>query len=210
MRVLHEPMRASAGLPTGELFPLIRISEIGNFMRAGHAGTLLRLLRIELMREGATIVMLGAVAAATGLRWLPSFAIAFGIWDLTFYAALWRLIGWPSSLFTWDVLFLIPVPWVAPVLAPCIVAASIVAGGFLCLKRPVYDNRVTNILLTAGAFVIILSFAWDRRYYVDGGIPQQFRWGMFAFGEMLGVLGLTLALSPRGAALRRPVQGLRR
>jgi hypothetical protein len=42
----------------------------------------------------------------------------FGIWDLFYYVWLKVCLGWPSSLLTWDVLFLIPVPWVGPVLAP--------------------------------------------------------------------------------------------
>ncbi len=197
LRVLHEPLRASAGLPADDLFPLIRISQLGPYLKAGQAGSLLRLLRIELLREAATIAMLAAVAAATRMRWLPCFAIAFGVWDLTFYAALWRLIGWPSSPLTWDVLFLIPVPWVAPVLAPCIVAASIVTGGILCLMRPVKDNWRTNVLLGIGGAIILLSFTWDWRFYFEGGIPQHFPWWMFGIGEALGIAGLVLALTPR-------------
>ena len=48
--------------------------------------------------------------------------IVFGAWDLSFYATLRVLTGWPASLMTWDLLFLIPVPWVGPVLAPSIVS----------------------------------------------------------------------------------------
>ncbi len=196
LRVLHEPMRASAGLPVHELFPLMRIADLGPYMKAGQAGSLLRLVEIELVREAATIVMLAAIAFATGQRWLPCFAIAFGAWDLTFYAALWRLIGWPSSLLTWDVLFLIPVPWVAPVLAPCIVAASITIGGILCLVRPVRNEKIIGWLLGMGALVIILSFTWDWRYYVAGGMPEHFPWWMFFIGEAMGIAALIRALSP--------------
>src|SRR5947209_19808703 len=69
LRVLHEPMRINAGLPVSELFPLIRIGDVGPYMKAGQAGSLLRLVKIELGREAATIVMLAAVAAATGRPW---------------------------------------------------------------------------------------------------------------------------------------------
>jgi hypothetical protein len=169
-------------------------------MKAGQAGTLLRLVEIELIREAATIIMLAAVAAASGARWLPSFAIVFGAWDLTFYAVLKRLIDWPASIFTWDILFLLPVPWAAPVLAPCIVAASLVVGGILGLTRPVRENHGTRILLVMGALVIIISFTWDWRYYVAGGVPQHFHWWMFAIGEALGVIGIANALHGRQAS----------
>ena len=56
--------------------------------------------------------------------------IVFGAWDLSFYASLKVLIGWPASLMTWDLLFLIPVPWVGPVLAPSIVSITLVPVGF--------------------------------------------------------------------------------
>jgi hypothetical protein len=39
------------------------------------------------------------------------FLVVFGTWDLSFYAFLKLLFDWPDSLLTWDLLFLIPVPW---------------------------------------------------------------------------------------------------
>ncbi len=80
-----------------------------------------RLVAIEVGREAATLVMIVAVAAIAGSNvWerFLYFALAFGLWDIFYYVWLWVFIGWPPSLFTWDVLFLIPVPWLGPVLAP--------------------------------------------------------------------------------------------
>jgi hypothetical protein len=51
-----------------------------------------------------------------------AFCVSFGVWDILYYAWLWVLLGWPPSLLTWDVLSLIPVPWIGPVLAPLIVS----------------------------------------------------------------------------------------
>ena len=31
----------------------------------------------------------------------------FGIWDISYYGALWLFEGWPSSVFDWDLLFLL-------------------------------------------------------------------------------------------------------
>ena len=82
-------------------------------------------LFIEIGREAATMLMLAAIALAVARntrQWTAAFAIAFGVWDIVFYACLKLLLGWPASLFTWDILFLIPVPWVGPVLAPVLIS----------------------------------------------------------------------------------------
>src|ERR1044072_9107955 len=73
----------------------------------------MHLLGIEVAREAATLVMLITVAAiAAGTAWegLLYFALMFGVWDIFYYVWLFVFIGWPPSLFTWDILFLIPVP----------------------------------------------------------------------------------------------------
>ncbi|MBZ5602649.1 MAG: hypothetical protein LAO79_10120 [Acidobacteriia bacterium] len=185
LRTLNEPVRASLGLPASELFPL---------MHVGGLGPLLSILKIELGREAATMVMLATVAAAAGTRWLPAFALLFGVWDLVFYAALKILIGWPVSLWTWDLLFLIPVPWTGPVLAPSIVAASLVAGGLIGLMRPVRQSRTALALIVVGAAVIIVSFTWDWRWIFAGGVPRVFPWWIFWSGEFLGIAGVSLSL----------------
>ena len=82
-------------------------------------------MTIEIAREAATIIMLVSVAllAATKFRerW-ASFLWAFAVWDIAYYAALWATVRWPSSLKDLDVLFLIPVPWVAQVWFPLLVS----------------------------------------------------------------------------------------
>ena len=89
------------------------------------------LISIELLRETATMVMLICVAllAARGARerW-ACFLWAFAVWDITYYAGLWALVRWPSSLKTVDVLFLIPSPWIAQVWYPLLVSALTLAA----------------------------------------------------------------------------------
>src|SRR5260370_7926441 len=95
-------------------------------------------------REAATIVMLAAIALAgadNAGQWAAAFAIAFGTWDIAFYAFLKLLLDWPASLLTWDILFLIPIPWVGPVLAPVIVSASMIAAGLWHLRRGTIPQR---------------------------------------------------------------------
>src|SRR5580700_10847047 len=77
----------------------------------------------EFLREAATVIMLLAIGILTGKNTSQKFGIflfCFAIWDIFYYVFLKMLIGWPASLLDWDILFLIPVPWVGPVLAPCL------------------------------------------------------------------------------------------
>lgn len=89
------------------------------------------LISIELLRETATIAMLVCVAllAARGARerW-ACFFWAFAVWDITYYAGLWSIVRWPSSLKTVDVLFLIPTPWIAQVWYPLLVSSLTLAA----------------------------------------------------------------------------------
>jgi hypothetical protein len=84
------------------------------------------LRKIEMFREAATIIMLGSVAFLAGARakerW-GSFLWVFAAWDITYYVGLWATLRWPSSLKDYDVLFLIPVPWVAQIWFPVLVSA---------------------------------------------------------------------------------------
>jgi hypothetical protein len=80
-----------------------------------------RFLYIEMTREAATIIMLVMIALLTGsgwIEWIVFFLWTFAFWDLFYYLSLYILIKWPPKLTTIDVLFLIPVPWIAPVWFP--------------------------------------------------------------------------------------------
>ncbi|MBN2861545.1 MAG: hypothetical protein JXN62_00185 [Bacteroidales bacterium] len=80
-----------------------------------------RYLHIEMTREAATIIMLLVIAYLTGNSWIEKgilFLWTFAFWDLFYYVSLYILIKWPPSFKTIDVLFLIPVPWIAPVWFP--------------------------------------------------------------------------------------------
>lgn len=83
------------------------------------------LLAIEVVREAATIAMLVAVALLSARRTRERWALflyVFALWDLSYYAGLWATIGWPPSLLTDDILFLIPVPWMSQVWYPVAVS----------------------------------------------------------------------------------------
>jgi hypothetical protein len=96
-------------------------------------------LGVEIGREAATILMIGAVSLVSARRsWLDrtaNFFYVFGIWDIFYYVFLKVLLDWPESLLTTDVYFLIPVPWVGPVIVPVLCSILIVAAAGLMKWR---------------------------------------------------------------------------
>ena len=191
LRILHEPARRQIypGRPASELFPLLTLKQVE---AAGQEQQ--KTLYVEIGREAATMVMLAAVAlavAGNARQWTAAFAIAFGVWDIVFYAGLKLILGWPASLLTWDILFLIPVTWVGPVAAPVLVSVAMTTGGIWCLSREAAGKPLRiggwNIFgVVLGALVIILSFTLDYRNITAGGMPHPFHWGVFALGLAIG------------------------
>jgi hypothetical protein len=98
------------------------------------------LLSIEVLREAATMAMLVSVGWLAGSntreRW-AFFLWAFAVWDIAYYGGLWATLGWPRSLVEPDVLFLIPVPWLAQVWYPLLVSALTLLAVILTKRKPV-------------------------------------------------------------------------
>ncbi len=106
------------------------------------------LLAIEVYRETATMVMLVSVALLiaprTTSRW-AAFLWAFALWDIFYYASLWATVGWPASFTDLDVLFLIPVPWVAQVWFPLLVSTLTALAIARCsLRKPAGENPASG------------------------------------------------------------------
>jgi hypothetical protein len=207
LRDLHEPARQRyyPGRPPGDLFPLLTLPQIRE------SGALQpKTLAIEIGREAATILMLAGIAwaaAENAGQWAAAFAIAFGVWDITFYIFLKLLLDWPASLFTWDILFLIPVPWAGPVLAPVLVSIGMIAAGVhLFLRGPRRIAGVHWAGIFSGAIVIIIAFAMDYRQLMSGGRPHPFHWWIFALGLGGGLLSYAAAAraATGGGTLLRP------
>ena len=172
-------------------------------------------LAIEMVREICTLVMLGAVAWLSGITFIrrfSAFLFIFGIWDLFYYIGLWLSLGWPSSLFTWDILFLIPVTWAGPVLAPVICSISMICIAAIFewnrnRKKMKIINLPSLLLIIAGALIIFISFIYDYSLIIlkgkyldnflslskDAGfmkelttfIPDRFQWELFGIGMLL-------------------------
>ena len=175
---------------------------------------------LELVRELTTLIMLGCIGILIGRTPIEKFSwflFTFGVWDIFYYVALKILINWPASILTWDILFLIPVTWIGPVLAPVICSITII---FLSLAVVLLSEknyivkiyRVSWILIICGAVIIFISFIHDytgllirEGYFSKGGpslldpgladaitsfIPHRFHWGIFVIGEVLILAGI--------------------
>lgn len=182
------------------------------------------MLGIELLREAATLVMLisvGMMAGRTGIQRFAWFLYSFAIWDIMYYAGLKWLLDWPSSFLTWDVLFLIPVTWVGPVLAPLICSVSMIILSWCMLYfrerglKPTVE-KLEWTLLILGALLIFSSFIRD--YFLlltQGGYlsrlsklandadfqrlmstykPSWFNWYLFGVGELVILAGILLMI----------------
>jgi hypothetical protein len=175
---------------------------------------------IELAREVATLVMLAAVSCLAGgtvRARLAYGAIAFGSWDIFYYVWLKVMCGWPASLFDWDVLFLLPLPWWGPVIAPVAIALLMIVWGTIATASPALSSRESGPRLWAaaglGAALALYVFMADALRAAPYGLeavrtvlPSSFNWPMFlvALGLMAAPVApmiwtACLGASPRGA-----------
>ncbi len=177
-----------------------------------------RFTAIEVGREVATVVMLLAVGWLAGLRLqdrLGHFVFAFGLWDIAYYGWLALLEGWPRSLLDWDVLFLIPVPWWGPVLAPALIAGVMcVAGAAAVLgadKGVSWRLSWTNAgVALAGAGIVLYTFMADALGAAPDGMdavararPSDFQWPLFLVGfAVMSWAGLRVTWPGRSRLLR--------
>jgi hypothetical protein len=185
----------------------------------------------EIIREVATLVILVCIGLMTGKTFSEGFAwflYSFAIWDIFYYLFLKLLIGWPESLMTWDILFMIPTTWVGPVITPVIVSLTMILLAMIL----VYFNRKTGkvkikqlewSLLVAGSVILILSWTWDYSAFIfehysfreiwsvpgdelykvaSQYIPRKFYWWIFWAGEVMTLAGIFLML-------KRLVRGVR-
>ena len=146
---------------------------------------------VELWREAATLVMiatLGTVAGRTWRRRAGYAAIAFGAWDICYYVFLRLISGWPRTLLDWDVLFLLPLPWWAPVLAPVCIAVVLILWGTLVtqLDARARGARWPWALGSAGVVLALSVFTIDAWRALPAGrdavlnvLPTRFNWPLF-------------------------------
>jgi hypothetical protein len=158
----------------------------------------LDLAAIEIGREAATVCMLLAaafIAERTRRGRFACFMLLFGFWDLAYYLWLYVMVSWPPSMLTWDLLFLIPVIWTGPVLAPVIVSALMIAAALVYYSdtraaEEVMIPKLDWLLTILAGGVIFVSFALNHRVAYEGGVPTRFAWEIFASGVALAIFVL--------------------
>jgi hypothetical protein len=152
---------------------------------------------VELVREAATLVMiatLGAIAGRTWRRRAGYAALAFGVWDIFYYVFLRSISGWPRTLLDWDILFLLPLPWWGPVLAPVSIALVMILWGTLATQSgdDATDARWASALAGVGIMLALAVFMVDAWRALPHGrdavlrvLPDDFNWPLFCVALML-------------------------
>jgi hypothetical protein len=167
--------------------------------------------RVELAREAATMVMLLTVGVLAGRNWrsrLGYTALAFGVWDIFYYVFLKMMCGWPRSILDWDILFLLPLPWWGPVLAPVSIAVLMILWGTLASQfddeRGLGASSLRSWALNfAGVALALYIFMADSLKVADQGttvlqkvLPERFNWPWFS-------VAVCLMAAPVASGLRR-------
>lgn len=168
----------------------------------------------EFFREVATLVMLVGIGILTGkssAQRLGFFLLSFAIWDIFYYIFLYIILGWPSSLMTWDILFLVPVPWVGPVITPIVVSTLMIILSSCLVHFNKKLKRLEWLVFILGSLIVITSWVLDywnfgTKKTINGAwtlsskhglfdstnqyIPNSFNWYIF----MVGILLIALAV----------------
>ncbi len=183
--------------PDGFSFPLRPIGE--------------EILLTETLREAATLILLWTTAAlsyTTLQSRIAAFFILFGIWDISYYLFLKLLLDWPASLQTWDILFLIPSPWVGPVWAPLVVSSALILSSSAVLyfnARGEYARfgPLSLFMGLVAAAGIVVSFLIPGAGVAKNGMPGPFPVALFWASLAVGVALYLSALYRRERAEER-------
>ena len=175
----------------------------------------------EIYREAATLIMILAVSVLAAKYWLHRFAwflVVFSTWDIAYYIFLKVLIGWPGSLLTSDILFLLPSMWTGPVIAPVINSIIMILLAWTILfegKGSVIIlnlSRAVWVLLLAGTLIVLATYMKDfanymmeQRHLQPSGevmwsefmmiqssqfIPGSFDWPLFSAGVFMHIVAI--------------------
>ncbi len=155
---------------------------------------------VELPREFATMVMLFAVGCLAGKTWRARIGyavVAFGVWDIFYYVFLKIICDWPHSLLDWDILFLLPMPWWGPVIAPVLISLLMILWGTFATqfeRDPIspLSNWRAWILNFAGVVLALYVFMSDAISVslrgldaIRTALPEKFNWPLFNFALLL-------------------------
>ncbi|MCF8309622.1 MAG: hypothetical protein K9I68_11490 [Bacteroidales bacterium] len=171
----------------------------------------------EIIREAFSLLMIVSVAVIAGRKAMQRFGyflIIFAVWDIFYYVFLKMVLGWPESFFEWDILFLIPVTWVGPVIAPAFNSLVMVVLGFILVRAVSIKSKavikpLSWTLLIVGAVFVLVSYVEDYVNYMNEFftlqkilfdasdkevmakateyVPKDFAWGWYIAGVVLHI-----------------------
>jgi hypothetical protein len=107
------------------------------------------------------------------------------------------MCGWPHTLLDWDVLFLLPMPWWGPVLAPVLISVLMILWGtaasqFERKHTPLLSNWRVWVLNFAGVALALYVFMADTIAAAQRGLdairmvlPEKFNWSLFGIALLL-------------------------
>ncbi|MGB4595911.1 MAG: hypothetical protein WBI14_08405 [Anaerolineaceae bacterium] len=167
---------------------------------------------VELGRELATLIMLLAIGWTAGKHFQSRLGFtffAFGLWDIFYYFWLKVFINWPASFLDIDILFLLPLPWWGPVLAPLLIAVLMVLGGAWAVIREEEGYKfqlkpVEWVCLVSGLVILLYTFMADALAALPADAqtlsnlkPTSFHWTIYMVGFALTANAVWRATSKR-------------
>jgi len=142
-----------------------------------------RYVLIEIGREAATIVLILTASwlmVSTWRKRAAYFLIIFAVWDIFFYLWLKVLLNWPSSVMDWDILFLIPLTWAGPVLAPLITSLTmLLTAGLLLTGKTIKLSLLPAASIVTLVLMIIVLYCLAGRRISQPDYNACFSWPVF-------------------------------
>jgi len=187
------------------------VAYIRELLRLSHRADLDSYAMMEAWREAATIIMLVAVGWLTGRNKLERLAygmFAFALWDIWYYIWLKVLVDWPKTLLDWDTLFLIPFPWLGPVLAPVLIAVLICVVAVLTVYQvnrqeiPKINSLQVSVMLFGALLALYVFMAGAIHIWIRGGTnwhstqPAVFNWPVFLLAFIMMAVPSLMAVWP--------------
>jgi hypothetical protein len=154
-----------------------------------------KLFFTEVGREAATLVLILTACSLFGKnrrQRVAYFLTIFALWDIFYYVWLKVLLGWPASIMDWDILFLIPVIWASPVLAPLIVSLTMFGFSLVILLLDIHNIRIEPGILdwvgfATAALLMVALFCHAGLFAVQADYYMHFNWPGFVIAELIAV-----------------------
>lgn len=147
---------------------------------------------IEVIREITTLVMLLTIAILAAYNWrtrLAMFFLAFGIWDIFYYIGLKIFLNWPATILEWDALFLVPVNWYGPVLAPVLISVYFITVSVIIVLREATGKKL-HITKSAILLQLLTFVTWYYSFTKDSSLISEFGYESATYSWLLFVLGI--------------------